>query len=96
VAEVRVAVADLVLVRGSTPIIGIANVKSAILIQNGNQTFLLIVKDARVGPIKDTTYEVELMYEKLDALNLSAEFTFNRTGKRLTAGHIPSLTQKSR
>jgi hypothetical protein len=44
--------------------VGTAHVNRAILIQNGSQRFLLIVKEARVGPMKETTYDVELMYEK--------------------------------
>ena len=40
------------------------------LIQNGSHRFLLIVKEAKVGPKKDTTYEVELIYEKFDTLRI--------------------------
>jgi hypothetical protein len=53
---------------GSSPIIGNAHANTAILNQKGSQRFLLIIKEASDGPIKDTTYEVELTYEKYDAL----------------------------
>jgi hypothetical protein len=45
-------------------IVGIAHVKRAMLIQKGSQMFQLMVAEAKVGPINDTTYDVELIYEK--------------------------------
>jgi hypothetical protein len=47
---------------------GTAHARSAILSQNGNQRFLLIVNEANVGPRKETTYDVELMYAKYAVL----------------------------
>lgn len=44
--------------------VGIAQASRTMLIQNGSHRFVLIVNDASVGPRKDTTYDVELMYEK--------------------------------
>lgn len=49
---------------GSSTIVGTAQVSKPILIQNGSQIFQLIVAEAIVGPMNDTTYDVELMYEK--------------------------------
>jgi hypothetical protein len=49
---------------GSKLIVGTAHISSTMLIQNGSHMFLLMVKEASVGPRKDTTYDVELIYEK--------------------------------
>lgn len=46
---------------GSKMIVGIAQSRRAMLSQKGSQRFLLIVDAARVGPMKETIYEVELM-----------------------------------
>jgi hypothetical protein len=48
-------------VTGSIPIVGTVHASRAILIQNGSHRLLPIVKEARVGPKKDTTYDIELM-----------------------------------
>jgi hypothetical protein len=48
-------------VLGSKLIVGIAQRRRAMLSQKGSQRFLLMVKAANVGPIKETMYEVELM-----------------------------------
>jgi hypothetical protein len=44
------------------------------------------VNEARVGPKKDTTYDVELMYEKYDALNM---VNFTHCGRIAKRSHIP-------
>ena len=46
---------------GSRLIVGIAQSRRAMLSQKGSQIFLLMVNAARVGPMNDTMYEVELM-----------------------------------
>ena len=46
---------------GSKMIVGIAQSRRAMLSQKGSQRFLLIVNAARVGPMKETMYDVELM-----------------------------------
>jgi len=48
-------------VLGSKLIVGIAQRRRAMLSQKGSQRFLLIVNAARVGPMKETMYDVELM-----------------------------------
>jgi hypothetical protein len=52
-AGLVVAAAELV-VLGSKLTVGIAQSRRAMLSQNGSQRFLLMVKAARVGPMKDT------------------------------------------
>lgn len=47
---------------------GAAQANRPMLIQKGSHMFQLMVADANVGPMKETTYEAELMYEKWDAL----------------------------
>jgi hypothetical protein len=49
---------------GKSEIIGTAQVNRPILIQKGSHIFQLMVAAAKVGPMNDTTYEAELMYEK--------------------------------
>lgn len=53
---------------GKKPMLGIARTRSATLIQNGSQRFLVIVNAASVGPMKETMYDAELMYEKYNVL----------------------------
>lgn len=49
-------------------IVGIAQDRRPILMQKGSQILQVMVAEAKVGPMNDTTYDVELMYEKWDAL----------------------------
>lgn len=68
--------------------VGTAHIKSTILIWNGNQRFLLIVNEASVGPRKETTYDVELMYEKCVALkHISLGFFVIKFNLVLTVAH---------
>jgi hypothetical protein len=53
---------------GNRLMAGIAHTRSTILSQNGSQRSLLVANEANVGPRKETTYEVELMYAKYAVL----------------------------
>jgi hypothetical protein len=79
---------------GSIPTVGTAHVNSAMFVQNGSQRFLLIVKEASDGPMKETTYEVELIYEKYEALKI-VSLSLRLDYVLLTAARIRSLELKS-
>jgi hypothetical protein len=49
------------LISGSMPTVGTAHRSRTMLIQNGSHKLRLMVKDARVGPMKFMIYDTEVM-----------------------------------